>query len=664
MTKFLIATLATMAIAAGANAGSWDTPPTQATKRDAGRPEPRWKKSVDAETMKQYEKTAQAVWKKIFENAVIVPGKNWPSNLTTTPIFLIVDEVKFGKRSDEYNAVAHVLCDENGIPVKKDGKLQSVIEFTRGYLELLKGSEHGIALVLGHELGHHALGHTTQGRPSASEALAAIDSHRREADADMYGARLMLKAGYSLRKGVIAEWIGLDKQGWTSSAASATCKSHPSTSDRAARLSAVLDKNEAELWRCMSAFENGVTFLEVQNFAAAEDCFLRVVKEFPKCHEAWANLGLARLLRYCDGLSAEDIRLLDVGHFLGTAYRTAGTIPLLRSGRTELWYSAVNALMNAKELMPNSPQVLSNLALAYLLHPAGKDVGTALEFRTAAEKAFEKATDLPSQVRLGMLVNFAVIHLANGDSEKGQKLLAEAVTLAERRVYGEVANWPLTLRGAVAFNKAVALKNSDRRAAVEEFEKFLMLTPRSNPWWPGAYEQYASLCKAEGTTTKEKAKLGNIAVVRMQQIVTLKTGGTVYVGQAVEEAIKVLGEPNRKSSIEGTSVCRLQFDAHGLYLVADDDEVFAIVITSATGPKVVLQEFGPGGKVLGELRVGMTRVSVRNLPGRGSPVRLGFLAKDADGNAVEYDYYPDLGVAVLYDAAGVVRGLLIGQLAR
>ena len=73
-------------------------------------------------------------------------------------------------------------------------------------------------------------------------------------------------------------------------------------------------------------------------------------------------------------------------------------------------------------------------------------------------------------------------------------------------------------------------------------------------------------------------------------------------------------------------------------------------------------EFGPGGKVLGELRVGMTRKDIRSLPGRGSPVRLGFLAKDKNGNYSEYDYYPDLGVAMLYDEKGVVIGILVGQL--
>ena len=192
----------------------------------------------------------------------------------------------------EYNAYANVRWDKKtGKPIKQDGKFIPFVAVTWGYLELLDGDANAIALVLGHELGHHALGHTTQERVLKPGALAGAHGHRREADADLFGARLMLKAGYSLRKAVKIEWLGLDSRGWIQSAASGTCRSHPADSDRAKRLFTILDKGEEELWRCMVAFENGVTFLAIDNFVAAEQCFLRVTQEFPNCYEAARQPG-------------------------------------------------------------------------------------------------------------------------------------------------------------------------------------------------------------------------------------------------------------------------------------------------------------------------------------------------------------------------------------
>jgi hypothetical protein len=66
----------------------------------------------------------------------------------------------------------------------------------------------------------------------------------------------------------------------------------------------------------MAAFENGVTFLAVED-DAAELCFERVAREFPACYEAWANLGYARLMRYCGTLSRADLRELGSGTWSG-----------------------------------------------------------------------------------------------------------------------------------------------------------------------------------------------------------------------------------------------------------------------------------------------------------------------------------------------------------
>jgi hypothetical protein len=412
----------------------------------------------------------------------------------------------------------------------------------------------------------------------------------------------------------------------------------------------------------MSAFENGVTFLAVEDFLAAEESFARVTREFPQCHEAWANLGLARLMRYCDSLSADDLRKLGVGHFLGsTYYRTAKSLMMNRGDRTELWHQAVTALKKARDLKPSSPLVLANLGLAYLIHPAGKGqgIGDATEYLEQATEALGQNTELPAHIRAGLLVNLGVARLAEGDAAKGRQLLDAADTIARGLPTGSRAAFTQALQ----FNRALALAGTNQKQAAALFEGYLTTAPRSSPWWPVAYERYAALCESLGTEATPKAQLGKDAPRRRQLAVALPAGGVVHVGEALDDVVKRLGEPDRETRIDGTTVRRLHFDAHGIYLVADKEEVFAVVIVSADGPRVVVREGGLGGKRLGEIRVGMTRKDVESLPGGAAVTQRPFVTQDKDGKFYHvFAYYADLGVAIVYDKDNVVIGILVGEL--
>lgn len=652
MPRFTVALMTLLAFGAGTYACEKCAPPAKAAFTLPSSS----KSKVDAETMKKYEETTQAVWKRLLKHVDLTPGKNWPKDLHTEVVFNVVEFVEGNDGRDYHNAVASPLIEDGKI-VKKDGKVVPLVRITRGYLDVLGGDEHGIALVLGHELGHHALGHTTREEFAKPGAFKAMESHRREADADLFGARLMLKAGYSLRKGVKAEWMGLDARGWIGSPTASTCRSHPGASDRATRLFAVLDKGEAELWRCMSAFENGVTFLAVENADAAEECFLRVIKELPKCHEAWANLGIARLLRYCESLSTEEIRQLGIGSFLMSArYPTARSVVATRGNKSTTWFEAVAALTTAQNLKSDSPIIMANLSLAYLVHPDGKEVGKAFQWLTKAEASLKQTTDLPGPVRITLLVNFGVASLANGEVAKGKKSLADAETLATK-LYGDRQAWPASLRSAMNFNNAKARVETDEEEAAALFEEYLAGTASSSPWWPIAYEHYEALCTNLGNKPKAKTAFKQAGSIRRQLVVALPAGGIIHVGESLDEVIKRLGQPDRITKAR-SGISRLRFEAHGIELLADADEVFAITIVSPKGPVVSVQEVGVKGRKLGQLKVGMTRKEVQGLIGAGSPRPFLFLYANTEYPA----YYADLGVAVEFDKDGVVIGLIVGDI--
>lgn len=216
MTRFTIATLTLIAFGATASACERCGPVLKSTNQpDAVFEAPPIAANDDDDAqkqklMKKYEATAQKVWKNLVAHAKPLPGQFW------APQFLIVDDIRLNpKVTTRYNAVAWWV-EHKERRVLLFGKPIPLIRITRGYLEIFEGNEHTIALVLGHELGHHALDHTDRwdkfvGKPKP-EALLAAEGHRREADADLFGGRLMLKAGYSPRgRGVQVEGDGIER---------------------------------------------------------------------------------------------------------------------------------------------------------------------------------------------------------------------------------------------------------------------------------------------------------------------------------------------------------------------------------------------------------------------------------------------------------------------
>ncbi len=66
--------------------------------------------------------------------------------------------------------------------------------------------------------------------------------------------------------------------------------------------------------------------------------------DFPSCHEGWANLGYARLMLYCDGLTPEILAKKDIGQIVvGGFYRRAEGL-VARGEDEKLWFDAVGAL--------------------------------------------------------------------------------------------------------------------------------------------------------------------------------------------------------------------------------------------------------------------------------------------------------------------------------
>lgn len=580
----------------------------------------------------------RALAEQVFQQLLVsVPP---PSDMVWPPKLELVDK-------DEINAFATMR--------RQDGGQYPVVVCYNGLLtRVVEGNADRIAYVLGHEISHHTLGHT-RATPGGTEFLGATFSRDQEIAADRKGMELALRANYSYLGGLSAIRTMIDL-GLNYSSFEGLAADHPSWFDRMA----LLDKEQAGLWRAMSSFDNGVYFLLVQNYPLAERAFRQVTKDFPGSYEAWANLGYALLMQYADSLDTEDLRRFDVGQIVGGGFyrRPKSLEGKVRGINEELWWDAVGALRESIRLKPELSLPKANLGVAYLFRPAGKDPGKAAQFLEEASQLADKDPSLDPVSRLAEDINLAVAYAALGDTEKAMNTLSQVETSLKNgdgglfRGDGSVSN-------ALAYNHALLLAQSPdgqrQRLAIGELENYLRRTDSSLAWWQLAYQRYASLCKQSGTAPKTESALLSQTTVRFRPVATLDlTRGQIALGQSLAEAKVQLGAASSSSAVvRGTNVVRLDYPNQGIEVIGTD-EVLAIVLSGDKASPIRIREMGLGTKSI-ELKVGMTSADLDRLLGDSDYDFRQLVDPD-----LNYRFYSDLGIAVL-SQGGKITELVISQ---
>lgn len=569
----------------------------------------------------------------------------WP------PTWKIID-------TDGENAFAWI--DQQQLP-----KAIPIVRIDRGFLETLaEMNEHRVAFVLGHEMAHLLGGHSLRNR-GETNVTASVFEREDEIEADRVGMQLALKAGYSYRPALGAARRFID-MGHEYTSFEGVGVDHPSWSDRIALMET--DEVQAELWRSMSAFDTGVYFLETEQHRHAADCFERVVREFPKCYEAWANLGYAKLMMYCDALEPQEVREFNIGHLIvGGFYRRAGSLAeQVRGINAPLWEQAVEALQNALALKDDLVLARANLALAYLVHPSGSpDVGEAAqEFDAVSRMLAEESVvaDLDPLTRATLLAN-AWVGVAHNDPAQSTAVMQQIETFLRRaedqdaRTGGAVRS----LRSALGFTRASALaggaSEADRRTALALFEQYLASMSPASAWWPLAYERYADTARALSVTPKPQEELAKRRQNQWRVVTSISLAGDASLGisDPAPEALELLGPADATTPVvDGGSLNMLDYAGRGLSVLMGR-EVIAIVLNSPESPRVELRRPGLGAQPA-QIYVGMPRKEVEALLGdewvsqRASVIDAG----------EKHHLYEDVGVAVKF-VDGVVSEIIIAQ---
>lgn len=214
-----------------------------------------------------------------------------------------------------------------------------------------------LAFVIGHELAHHVMGHVegVHKQKVSNGMLLGSGLRHDETEADSVGARLAVAAGYSWQR-ILRGVVDMISSSGEYPGFVALRTDHPSWSDRGAFVNGIRgEQGQVALWQSMAAFRNGNYFLMVEQYDVAARSFKSVTKEFPDAAEAWANLGYALLMQYCDKLEPEDLRRYNIRQPVAGAFykRPVSLEAKVRGVDQELWTDAGAALREAVRLRPS-----------------------------------------------------------------------------------------------------------------------------------------------------------------------------------------------------------------------------------------------------------------------------------------------------------------------
>lgn len=573
------------------------------------------------------------------------------------------------------NAFAHPCGGDidEGMPTDcsaPEGSTKPHVHVTKRLLdELIQGRADRMAFVLGHEIGHITLGHTTdfahRWKASSEVSLFAF-GRQQEIGADLVGAEYGLAAGYPFEgmMSAIYRFIELDL---SYSSLEGLDASHPSWEERLS----FVDQGKITLWRALSTFRTGVSLLATEQYQMAEQCFRDVVQQFPGSHEAYANLGYAQLMQYIDQLEPADVERFGIGHIVVGAFtrRPTSLEPPARGIDAALWMRAVAALQQALRLKPDMIEAKANLGIAYMVAPQGPNVAEAQALFDQAVTAIP-GSDLDNRTRAAIYINSGVANLAAGLLRETQEQLVSAerqinaFALAFRgrsdvAIYGEL-NAALQYNAGLLFSNATTAEGLG--TAVDFFESYLVNTSPSSNWWPVAYARYTRL---SGQIGREARTVSSFQSEHQRDFRTLggirlANGVTVTLGEPTVQVLEKMAAAGSGEEsvlaiplIDKTNLTDYDYYRNGVKITATQ-EVLAITLSSPAAPEIVVRESGLGTSSY-TLRVGMTTAELESVVGSEFERRI--LIDPEKG----YRFYRDLGLAVHLEQ-GLVSEFVITQI--
>jgi tetratricopeptide (TPR) repeat protein len=548
-----------------------------------------------------------------------------PENKPWPPIFSI---------SESPDLNAYSIADTNN-----KGKITGYkVKITTKLLEQIVGdNKNKLSYLLSHEIAHILLGHVDMNSDKIPDFLSIIYSRNEEYKADELGMKIGLEAGYSTYKAAFDIFRQMRDEKY--SPIQGLESEHPSFEERLE----YFDTIQTKLWHSMSAFKNGTYFLAIEDYIKSERCFRKVTEEFPKCSEAWSNLGYTRLMVYMANLTKEDFEQQGIGYLvIGAYYRSPYSLSSNIRGRDdELWYDAVGDLRRSLDLNPNLTLAKSNLGVAYLLHPNGRpDFEKADKYFQEALELVDNDTTLSQIAKSAVYINAGVSNMSANKFELSIKSFEKAQNFGKAFTNG-LREYP-DLENSIHFNNGfleMNSKNPDKLIeAKKNFEYFLINIDNKSPWFSIARTNYEQICKSLMQKPKSFEKINPKR--NLKPVNHIKYNEKIFaLSDDIDEKVLLREGFVKSNIIENTTLIKYSNIDKGLEIISTN-KINAIVLKNENSPEIIFEN---SKKENHPIKIGMKIKDFEKLIGKDAICEKSFTFINNNQN---FQFYSQLGIAV------------------
>lgn len=524
-----------------------------------------------------------------------------------------------------------------------------------------------LAVVIGHELGHVVLGHLVAAPQRGPDVLElARLNQEREFAADERGIELALAAGYE-------DAVTAATTFWQRFAASkgdaaalepnAALSTHPTVSERVAQMQR--DAQSEGRWRSLIVYDYGLTYLQIGDWPAAQDCFERTLAAFPGSREVLSNLAYSKMMRYYSSLNEAE-RLLLGGEVSCQAFVTAR--PPIRGGTGTDKTPLLEAVAHLRVVLAGDPEYLPArvmLGTATVMDPDADGEAleaAARELAKAAQDAARQQSAADSRAARRSAADLFADALANGALAQARARPDKALEVYQDAWRQAPVDSPIQ---ALQLNLAAALVPQDDlqqvREARELLSDYLLAVSEESYYHRTAMSLWSRVGAKLGEAQASAPARGKSRWLPAKSV-PLGNGRTVFLGSDWTLVKRWLDDWEvcqvPVGGVDTVADCR----DTGLQLRVSRGVVKCILLVSPAAPVVVLRSSRTGTGPTLSLRVGQ-RPLVSSPGGEGEPAgesELGDRIYRATIGGREYNVYRDCQLAIAWDGDTIAAIAMLG----